>query len=386
MTPPLAKVDAALADWRVRIAAASRNVAELSELPEFAALKAAGRAGNGTAADARLVATVDELWQGVLLLGEALSRAEAARAAAARLWMPGDLDAVTQVLDGPSIGVRLGESPVLHRRLLGQITETAWVSPAQLLATMEAAFDSARLLLTRIATAREQHAALRATLSTSVQELAREGRPEAPDLAARLDGCTASDPLAALDELEALRPEIGAACAAMAAAQAAKAHAAQAMLEARARLARLADFQTQAARAVEQAAALVAGPAPSGPTAQACELPAWLDRLQRTLDAGRTEAAMAGLASWSVLAGQVATGWQGLMDQAAAALALRDDLRGRFGALQAKHQARGADPALAGVAAELRALLFGARADLPAARGLLNTYEATLARPSVGAG
>jgi len=103
-TPPsLAQVDAALAAWRDRLAAASRNVAELSELPEFMALKAAARSGpvaTGTGAG-RVVATVDELWQGVLLLGEALGRAETARAAAARLWMPASLDAVMQVLTRP---------------------------------------------------------------------------------------------------------------------------------------------------------------------------------------------------------------------------------------------------------------------------------------------
>lgn len=385
MTASLAEVDAALAAWRGRLAAASRNVAELSELPEFMALKAAERAG-AAAAGGRVVATVDELWQGVLLLGEAIARAEAARAAATRLWMPGGLDAVTQVLDGPSVGIKLGESPVLHRRLLGQAAETAWVSPGRLLETMEAAFDSARALLARVATARERQAALRATLSAAVESLARDARPEAPGLAARLDGCTAAEPLAALDKLEALRPAIDAACAAMAGAQAARMQAGQAMLAARTRLAQLAAIQAQAAQAADQAAVLVAGPIPSGPLAQASELPGWLDRLQRTLDAGRLEATMAGLASWGMLAGQVAAGWQAVLDQAAAALALRDDMRGHFGALQAKHQARGADPALAGVAADLRAALFGARADLPAARRLLAAYEAGLARPSLGVG
>lgn len=61
----------------------------------------------------------------------------------------------------------------------GQAAETAWVFPARLLETMEAAFDSARTLLARIATARERHAALRATLSAAVDGLARDARPAA---------------------------------------------------------------------------------------------------------------------------------------------------------------------------------------------------------------
>ena len=74
-----------------------------------------------------------------------------------------------------------------------------------------------------------------------------------------------------------------------------------------------------------------------------------------------------------------------MLDHAAASVAQRDDLRGRFGALQAKHRARhpGADPALDGIAAELRTALHGGPADLPAARRLLAAYEAGLARPQV---
>ena len=396
--PTLAGVDQALAAWRTRLAAASRNVAELSELPEFMALKAARADPAGAPEARRLVATVDELWQGVLLLGEAVGRAEAARAAATRLWMPASLDAVLQILDGPSIGIALGASPVLHRRLLGQAADTAWVSPNRLLETMEAAFDGARTSLARISTARDTQAALRASLIAAVDALAAEGRPEATGLASRLAGCCATDPLTALTQLEALRPDIDAAAFAAAQARAARSRAALALGQARARLAQLADQGVQASQAAAAAAALVAGVALAGPVAQAGELPGWLDRLQRTLDAGRTEAFTLGLASWTALADQVAAGWQGVLDRSAASVALRDELRGRFGALQAKHRARqegasrnGAhggqpDPALDAAAAALRAALFGGPADLALARRLLAEYEAALARPQVPAG
>ena len=381
----LAQVDAAIAAWRDRLAAASRNVAELSELPEFMALKAAARSGAGAGEAGRIVATVDELWQGVLLLGEALGRAEAARAAGARLWMPGSLDAVMQVLDGPSIAVALGSSPVLHRRLLGQASDVARVSPAELLVTMEGAFDSARTLLARISTAAEAGAALRARLQAAVDGLAAENRPEAADLAARLASCPVSDPMAALDALEALRLAVDAASAAAAASRAGRAQAAQALAAARTRLAHLAELQAKAAQVLAQAAPLVSGSPLPGPAGDAAELPGWLDRLARTLEAGRVEAFGVGLASWNALAARVAVGWQAVLDDVAVRLAQRDDLRGRFGALQAKHRARhpGADPALDGIAAELRAALFGGPADLAAGRRLLAAYEAGLARPPV---
>ena len=395
-SPTLAGVDQALAAWRTRLAAASRNVAELSELPEFITLKSAARSDPAGAPEAqRLVATVDELWQGVLLLGEAISRAEAARAAATRLWMPASLAAVVQILDGPSIGIALGASPVLHRRLLGQAADTAWVSPNRLLETMEAAFDAARTSLARISTARDTQAALRASLSAAVDSLAGEGRPEAAALAARLAGCNASDPLTALTQLEALRPDIDAATFSAAQASAARSRATQSLNQARARLTHLAEQAAQARQAASATAALVAGVVPAGPVAQAGELPGWLDRLQRTLEAGRTEAFLLGLGSWTVLADQVAAGWQDILDRSAASVALRDELRGRFGALQAKHRAREAharqdgprqpDPALDAAAAALRAALFGGPADLPAARQRLSEYEAALARPQVPA-
>lgn len=288
-----------------------------------------------------------------------------------------------EALDGPTIGVGLGTSPVLHRRLLGQASDMAWVSPAALLTTMEAAFDSARTLLARIGTASEAGAALRARLQAAVDRLVADGRPEAAGLAERLASCAAADALAALDGLEALRPEVDAACAAADAARAGRARAAQALAAARARLGQLAALQAQAVQAAAQAASLVAGVPPSGPAADATELPGWLDRLARILDAGRVEAFGVGLASWGALAGQVAAGWQSVLDQAAAGIAQRDELRGRFGALQAKHRARhpGADPALDGIAGELRAALFSGPADLAAGRRLLAAYEAGLARP-----
>ncbi len=379
--PALARVDAALVAWRTRLAAASRNIAELGELPEFTALKAAARANGGTGDAGRLVATLDELWQGVLLLNGAIDQAEAARAAAARLWMPGDLAAVSRILDGPSISVALGASPVLHRRLLGDATETVVVSPSGLLATMEGAFDTARATLERIATAAEAGTALHGRLHAAIGALATEGRPEAPDLAARLAACHAPDPVAAFDALEALRPAVDAASAAAEDVRVRQAHGAQALEAARVSLADLAALHGRAHDAIAAASPLVAGLSlPTSPPDEA-ELPGWLDRLERTLQSGRTEAFTKGLESWTVLATRAAAGRQRVLNGVTAQLAARDDLRGRFGALQAKHRARhpGADPALDAIAAQVRTALLGGPADLDSGRRGLAAYEASLA-------
>lgn len=379
LTPTLAGVDAALEGWRARVAAAGRNVAELSELPEFAALKAAARvrsgAGGGGGDAGRVVATVDELWQGVLLLNAMLTRAEAARAAAGRLWMPGEIGAVVRILEGPSISVALGASPVLHRRLLGGATDTAVVSPGELLATMEGAFDTARTMLARIAGAAEAVGVLRAQLLAAVGGVAGELPGRAAELAVRV-GARESDPVGTLDALEALRPAVDAACAGAATLRAA-----------RERLARLGVLRDGLEDAMGRAGPLVAGLVPPVPPGELAELPGWLDRLGRTLDTERTEAFTVGLASWSLLAERGTAFWQAALDGVVGALAVREELRGRFGALQAKHRARhpGPDAALDGIAAELRAALAGA-SDLVAARRAMVAYEARLARPALAAG
>ena len=134
VTASLDEVDTALAQWRVRLAAASRNVSELSELPEYAVARQAASGTGRLADEARgLVATMDELWQGVLLIGAVLDRAEQARAQASRIWRRDDAAAQAMaLLRGPSITVDLQDTPVLHRRLLGGARDTATVPPRDL--------------------------------------------------------------------------------------------------------------------------------------------------------------------------------------------------------------------------------------------------------------
>ena len=108
MTPvTLEAVDAELAQWRQRLAAASRNVSELSELPEYSAVRVLTEGAGRLAEEARGVkATMDELWQGVLLIGAALDRAEQARKGGSRLWRGDEAAAEAMaVLRGPSITV-----------------------------------------------------------------------------------------------------------------------------------------------------------------------------------------------------------------------------------------------------------------------------------------
>ena len=365
LTPPptLEAVDAELARWRARLAAASRNVSELSELPAFLAARQAAAGSGRMAAEARgLAATMDELWQGVLLIGAALDRAEAARRGGSRLW-GGEAAAAAAlaILDGPSITVELASSPVLHRGLLTGAREGAAVSPGTLLAAMTAAFDSARTQLARMAEGSERAAALHARLAAQAAAL--------PGLwAAQLEGTGWADPLDRLDALEALRPGIEAA----AQAQAGLAAAGQA----------LAPLRAQVEAAVQAAAACRAAttaPLPALDPGALTELAAWLDRIGHTLAAGRVQACGIGLANWRALHDRTTADAQALAGAAAAALARRDELRARLGLLRAKRRAHpGRDAALAAPDAAAEAALAMAPCDLDAAAVALRAYQAAL--------
>jgi hypothetical protein len=369
MPAPLDAVDAELASWRVRLAAASRNVSELSELPEFAVARAAAGGAGRVAEEARsLVATMDELWQGVLLLGAAIDRAEQARQAGSRRWRAEEVaQQVLAILNGLSITVDLTDTPVLHRRLLAGPRATVTVAPDTLLQTMDAAFDRARERLTRIAGATAQAASLRLRLAEAIASL-----PAPESLAARLDAAALPDPMDRLDALEALAAEVDAAAKAAGRARADLVPARQALLG-------LQDAANRAEMAAESCRAAITAPLPRLDESGLRELAAWLDRIGRTLEAGRPEACLVGLTNWQVMYDRINADIHALAAAAAGSLARRDELRARFGALQAKHRARAAPEPALGAMQAAKAALAGVPADLDAAARALAAYEAALA-------
>ena len=367
LTPPtLASVDAALAAWRERLAAASRNVSELSELPEYLGAKAAAPGPGRLAAEARaLTATVDELWQGVLLIGATLDRAEAARGAS-RLWRGDEAAAeATAILDGPSITIDLAETPVLHRGLLAGARATAAVTPAGLLAIMTASFDKARAQLTAIAGAETRATQLAAQLTS---ELAAIDPAITQDWPARLAAAAQTgDALDRIAALTALRPEIAATAAA-----------ATALAAAHRQLGQLGPAIAAATTAAAACRAAVTTPLPSLDPAAPAELAAWLARIAQTLAAGRTDAARIGLANWGALHDRTAAAAHALAERAAAALSRRDDLQARFRLLRAKSRAHPTQAAAAPDAAAAAALA-ATPIDLEAAAAALRAYGAALA-------
>lgn len=365
----LEQADAALSVWRDRLAAASRNISELSELPEYGIAKELARGTGRLAAEARhLAATMDELWQGVLLIGAALDQAEKARRAGSRLWRGEDAaQQALDILNGTSITVDLAETPVLHRRLLAGTHAVATVSPDTLLRTMDAAFDRARDSLIRITHAARDAAALADALR---QTLA--GVPGAGELTARLDAAIQPDPLDQLDALNALKPDIAAAAAA--------AHRVTAQLAtAQAQLAALQRDAAAMSSLVATCRAQVEAPLPGFDAAALDDLAAWLTRLADTLRQGRVAAAGAGLASWDQLHTRLRTECDTLAAAATRIMARRDELAARLGALRVKHKARGQSADAEAEAA--RASLARSPVLLDAAERAIAAYAAALAQP-----
>jgi hypothetical protein len=374
----LAEADAALARWRALLAAASRNVVELSELPAFLALKSHRGSGRTAAAAASLVATMDELWQGVLLIGAAIDRADTARHGGSRLWRGDEAAAeALAILDGESIEIATADLPVLNRGLLASARATIRVTPQRLLDAMEQAFERAKASIESLDQAFSGFTAAQSELAGMIDALAASGWPGAAAARARLAAeQSADDPLGARERIEAMRPELGAALAAFATAR-------RELAEAQADCSSLATLRQrlEATAATCRQATDVAVALPDPQTAT--DLAAWLERLTKTLEAGQLDSLRVGLTRWRDLAARLRADTQAALATAAAAIARRDELRGRFGALRAKQAARlGADQQADAAASQLQAALFGAAARLAEAERLMPLYEAILARPA----
>jgi hypothetical protein len=356
---PLDEADAELARWRERLAAAGRNVSELSELPDYGLARAAARGTGRLAEEAR-----------ALLIGAAIERAEEARRGGSRLWRGEEAaQQAMAILRGPSITVDLAETPVLHRRLLAGPRATATVSPGTLLETMDAAYDRARESLTRLATATRRADELQARLADAVARLVAPG-----ELMARLAAAALPDPLDRLEALEALAPAVDAAVAVQGRAK-------SGLDAARSQLAAVQTAFAAAEQLAQTCRASVAVALPALDKAGLGDLAAWVDRLAAAASQGRAEACLVGLANWRLLHDRLAAECTALAGAARAAIARRDDLVARFGALRAKQRARGmADPALDGLAAAAKASLAQVPMELDDAARDVAAYGAALAR------
>ena len=399
----LEQIDAALTEWQGKLNLASANLLELDDLFTYKRLR--GTAGDALAGVTKekvvpALAAMDQLWQSLALLNDTLSRAQALRKSASRLWASERAGReIEQILLGPSVLLPAAPAPLAQRELLSSADSTLSITPQQLLATMMGAFDAAKSTILAVDAAWNRLEPLLAAAereASSLQTLAQGlGEPAPPDLATglhKVEGLrarVATDPLgvqtdfaaelspllararAWLDDLARQRDRVGADQG-----------------RARALLQELSDVTRQCAAAhAECLEKVAASPAPLAPpdAAQAADLGAWLVTLDAALSSGRWKAARIGLDRWLLAAETDLAAARAALASSLSPLEKRAELRGCLASLRVKAQAyasRGValDPALAAVADEADRLLSSRPTPLAEAARLVADYEARLAQ------
>jgi hypothetical protein len=395
-------IERSLSEWRAKLAAMSRNISDLGDLvdtPECVGIKlrmkskpeAPGARPNLTNAQARAwLATRDELWACVKLVGDAIDRADHA---VKDVW-PWQLDAAvaeaTKILESEAIELQTADVPVLRRSLLGGSHEVMRLTLSRMMDVMGEAFERGKQVLTALASAEEALAEKLARIEADVATLADGGWPDADrmrGIAAAARAIAGEDPVRAVADIDAdAAPAIAAALSAMDADRQARAAAAADIAAARDELAGLGDAERHAAELAAAVRLQVTGLAvPPADRAAMLELPAWLGRLERTMLAGKAEAFRIGMQNWRAMLGSLRAALDAEERAYRAAADRRSELRDRFGALQAKRKVRSAagvpdGPGTEEACVRLRQMLFGAATPLAEAELVFSDFESRVAR------
>jgi hypothetical protein len=392
MTRKHAEIDADLTRWTETAGRIGKAIEGLTQDPAFLRLKAQGRLGALTGAtkvrgEAAAVAA-EQLWTLYLSLDKQLAEAADLRRSNNPFGREERFEKIDAILTGPSVSLPSQPIGLAQMRLTGAPDRPATL--AEVLATMQAAFDDARE--TVLAAARVwAHSANLAPLRKKISALEGEAdalgcaRPsfltEASGLIASVETNSDADPIGADDLRAQISMLIGKADDALASARADQAHAGAFLDEAEARLREIAARFEKTARLRADRLAKIKDPAPAGAIAAdpTAELTKWLATLARTAADRRPRAALIGAKSWTAQADRAVAQLDAIAAKDKRLLDAREDLRGRFSALTAKAQARAAEGRLGAEAAALlqqtRALLFGAATPLPEAVALLRRCE-----------
>ena len=403
----LEQIDAALAEWQGKLNLASANLLELDDLFTYKRLRgAAGDALVGVTRD-RVVpalAAMDQLWQSLALLTDTISRAQALRKSASRLWATErTAREIEEILTGPSVLMPAAPAPLAQRALLSTADSTLSVTPSQLLSTMTGAFDAAKSTILGVDAAWNRLEPLLAAAereADALQALAEElGEPAPPDLAtgrqkiAGLSARVETDPLGVQTDFAAeLSPLLARARAWLDDLARQRGQVGEDQTRAHALLQALMSVTQDCAAAYEECrekAADASGPVPPPDATQAADLAAWLATLDAALAQGRWKAARIGLDRWLLTAEADLAAARAGMASNQAALEKRAELRGCLASLRVKAQsyaARGVilDPALAAIADQADRLLSSRPTPLEEAAVLVSDYETRLTRALKG--
>jgi hypothetical protein len=406
MALTLDSLDDQLQEWRDRLDRVNQNLLDFYGLLTYQRLCGGGSLpptplkGTTQAQVEPVLADLEALFQHRGLLADVVDQAAGLRQQLPRKLRSDDkLQDIDLLLNGPSIRLPLVAIPLAQRSLLSATNTAQTVTPEELLRMMVDAFERARdvvLMLDRVwgdleprllALTQELNR-LRSQVSMEISEygVAAHRLPTAAiaqletllqKLQTQIDG----DPLAVDGQFEQIIwPHLK-----QLAAQVAQFQDQRDRLQSSLQFCQdlLAQIQTTQAKlmaiAQESAEKVTPPPGPPLPDPQAAAtLADWLQRLRSRQ--GEAQAVAVGIERWTTQAQTLLPQLQQALIAHQQALALRQELRGRLEALQAKALAKGVveDPSLVELAGQAKALLYSRPTPLQAAQATMGQYEQRL--------
>jgi hypothetical protein len=380
-------------DWTTKMLAINRNMMDLNESPMAKNLRMRKDYKEEYTGETGKVAKMaledlDGLWDNYILVGRALEEAQEICKPKGFFGRQSKTAAAKKLLDY-SIELPKVYVPIAERSLLSGAERTDRACPQMVLDSMIQSFTRTRDALASIEKAEE-------TLSQSVQQAKNEASSLASwakslgagDAAVSVEALAkelADDPITASAKLASARKAIEAERERLAAFQREAAALDDDFAQAKVDLGALRDLSSRAALAIDETKQKILPPwsfaQPEGKEA-ADALEEWLRSVEQARQLGKVAAAKIGLANWRVNCKARTEQAQRVYAQNRRALDEREDLKGRFRAMEAKAKAmaaRGANQsAWAQVQRDADETLAYKPVDLPKARRLVEAFETSV--------
>lgn len=382
-------------DWQANLTVISRNLMDLAELELTkrvrARLKDPTHGYQGVTAERALRAfnALDGLWQDYLLLARVVE--DAAELARKNGIFRNTEDEVIALLEGASVKLPSIHVPLPTRDLLAKADRSDSARPDEVLNAMRGTFAMARDALLSIGEAETRVAPRIAAVARETETLERWAvtlgiaslEVEPVDQMEVVE----ADPLGAAINLDRVEARLAVARTQLEGLERERDAVSVALERGRARLCELKDLSQRTHAAIEETRLRIANPGRMvEPIADEiiASLAAWLATLEKTLAAGRWQAAAVGLQRWEANCATRLEAERSAYKHNCAELDERTELRGRFRALCAKAQSyeqRGValGETLARMAEETDEALSARPFNLESGRRLVAMYEAALA-------
>jgi len=380
-------------EWTVKLSAISRNLMDLQESEAAKNAKMRVRFNEPyTGATAPMakeaLEDLEGLWRNYLILSHAHEEAVAI-CTKRGFFVPSKIEAAKKLLL-PSVELPTVYVPVSKRSLLSGAERIDLACPSDVLEAMLKSFDKARDSLEAIERAEKE-------LLTSVEQARKESgalREWAKALGATnmdndrltaLANDLSNDPIGASAKLSLARVEIEKERARLMAVDKLAKEVDRGFQEARKNVAAFRDLGDRSRLAIEETKAKIQGPwsfqVPEGPEA-ASALEEWLASIEQARAAGKIQAASVGLKKWEANCATRAAQAESIYANNRKLLDEREELKGRFRALQVKAKAlaaRGINPsAWSGVQQQAEDILWVKPMDMAGARKFVSAFESSL--------